>query len=182
MMQQAQQMMANMTPEQLANMQRMVAQMTPEQRANMQRMAAGMGSAPGPNAGPNASAPSAPSGRADYEINAATMLKNEGNDLHRIGKHGDAILKYERALKNLESHSALKAVELRRMCMLNTAMCHLKLEEWSACVQICTQVLQGVFLFFFDHIHAFVCDEHLSSSAQDVVLGTHCRGGPLCHN
>jgi hypothetical protein len=148
MMQQAQQMMANMTPEQLANMQRMVSEMTPEQRANMQRMAAGMGGAPGTNAA-NASAP-APSGRAAYELNAATMLKNEGNDLHKAGQHREAIRKYERALTNLESHSTPQAIELRRMCMLNAAMCHLKLEEWSACAKICTQVLQRASIFSYD--------------------------------
>lgn len=155
-MQQAQQMMANMTPEQLANMQRMISEMTPEQRANMQRMASGMGGAPGANAA-NASAPPAPSGRAAYELNAATMLKNEGNDLHKAGKQKEAISKYERALTNLESHSTPQAIELRRMCMLNAAMCHLKLEQWPACAKICTQVLQRASMFSLDRSSPLTC-------------------------
>jgi tetratricopeptide (TPR) repeat protein len=136
MMQQAQQMMANMSPEQIKNMQDMVASMPAEQRESMQRQAMAMGGAP-----PSVT----PSGAASYEFNAAIMLKNEGNDLHKAGKHREAISKYERALRNLESHATVEAQNLKSICILNTAMCLLKLEDWTPCVQLCTKVLEGRF-------------------------------------
>jgi hypothetical protein len=143
MFQQAQDMMRNMSPEQMANMQRMVSNMTPEQRENMQRMAANMGMSGAPSGMPSSS------GHATYEINAARMLKDEGNSLHKQGSHAAAIAKYDRALSNLTAYSTPEAMDLKTSCELNKAMCHLKLEQWQSCEAICSTVLSRTFPLLF---------------------------------
>ena len=139
MMAQAQQMMANMTPEQRQNMENMARNMPADQQENMRRMAMqmGMGGAPPPPA------PAASSRATSYQFNAATMLKNEGNALHKGGRHREAIAKYEKAQENLEGMTTSDARSLRDACMLNKAMCLLKLEDWKPCISICTKVLTG---------------------------------------
>jgi hypothetical protein len=169
MMQQAQAMMANMTPEQRVNMQRMVQTMTPEQRDNMQRMAAGMGMPT-----PETSAGAGLSATARYEVNGARMLKDEGNALHKAGNHSEALTKYERAISNLASHSSTEALELRTNCELNTAMCYLKLERWSACKRACSQVLAST-IFRSQTRHNVAQRE----AREDVCMQCKCSSGPL---
>ena len=135
MMDQAQNMMRNMTPEQMANMQQMMSQMSPEQMANMQRMAANMGMGGSPGV--------IPPGQTPYHLSGARTLKENGNTLHKAGNHADAITKYNQALQNLASQSSAEAMDLKVVCELNKAMCHLKLEEWRPCEDICSQVLQS---------------------------------------
>lgn len=134
MMQQAQNMMANMSPEQLAGMQNMVQNMSPEQRSKMERIAqqhmGGMGGVP-----PTAS------GQNEYQLGGARMLKDEGNNLHKAGKHTEALAKYEKAISNVSALTSGDAVELKTSCELNKAMCHLKLEQWKSCETVCSQVL-----------------------------------------
>jgi tetratricopeptide (TPR) repeat protein len=142
MMQQAQAMMANMTPEQIASMQQMVQNMSPEQRANMERMAQqqmGMGGA------------SAASGQAQYQLGGARMLKDEGNTLHKAGKHTEALAKYEKAISNVSAFNSADAAELKTICELNKAMCHLKLEQWKPCEQVCSTVLLSAPLLVTEH-------------------------------
>ena len=88
--------------------------------------------------------PSAPAqGRQPLskELSAATELKAAGNELHKAGKHREAIAKYERAERSLESSSTPIAQDLRTVCKNNVAMCYLKVEEWQLCVDVCTSVL-----------------------------------------
>ena len=133
-MQQAQSMMRNMTPEQTANMQQMMSQLSPEQMANMQRMAAsmGMGGPPG----------DVSAGQTCCQLSGARTLKEHGNTLHKAGNHAEAMKKYNQALQNLSAQSSPEAVDLKIVCELNKAMCHLKLEEWKPCEDVCSQVLQ----------------------------------------
>lgn len=147
MMQQAQSMMANMTPEQMASMQQMVQNMSPEQRANMERMAqqqmgGGMGGAP-PGA-PAAGTSQSP--QAQYQLGGARMLKDEGNTLHKAGRHSEALAKYEKAISNVSGFSSSDAVELKTSCELNKAMCHLKLKQWKPCEVVCSDVLTRALL------------------------------------
>lgn len=130
-------MMANMTPEQMASMQDMVQNMPADQRENMQRMAMGMGG----GAAGGAPAASAPSGQAQYQLGGAKMLKEEGNTLHKAGKHSEALAQYDKAIANVSGLSSSDAVELKTSCELNKAMCHLKLEQWKPCEQVCSDVL-----------------------------------------
>lgn len=121
-----------------------MSQMSPDQMANMQRMAANMGmdSSPGTNPQPS---------QAAYQLSGARVLKEDGNALHKGGNHADAILKYNQALANLSFQSSAEAMALQTSCELNKAMCHLKLEQWQACEEICTQVLKRedfVFRFY----------------------------------
>lgn len=143
MMQQAQAMMANMTPEQMASMQQMVQNMSPEQRANMERMAQQQ---MGGGAGAAGASASTPSGQAQYKLGGARMLKDEGNALHKAGRHSEALAKYETAISNVSGLSSIEAVELKTSCELNKAMCHLKLEQWAPCEQVCSAVLTRAFL------------------------------------
>lgn len=146
MMQQAQNMMANMSPEQLASMQNMVQNMSPEQRANMERMVqqqmGGMGGVP-----PTAS------GQNQYQLGGARMLKDEGNNLHKAGKHTEALAKYEKAISNVSALTSGDAVELKTSCELNKAMCHLKLEQWKSCETVCSQVLTSALRKLLYHHH-----------------------------
>eukprot|EP00892_Ulva_mutabilis_P009992 jgi/Ulvmu1/7365/UM036_0025.1 len=135
MIEQAQNMMRNMTPEQMAKMQQMMSQMTPEQMANMQRMASTMGVG-------GATGGTTLSGQASYQLSGARILKEDGNGLHKAGHHADAIKKYDQVLLNLAQHASTEAMDLKMICELNKAMCHLKLEEWGQCEEICSQVLK----------------------------------------
>ena len=74
------------------------------------------------------------------------MLKDEGNALHKAGRHSEALAKYETAISNVSGLSSTEAVELKTSCELNKAMCHLKLEQWAPCEQVCSAVLTRAFL------------------------------------
>ncbi|CAI5461173.1 unnamed protein product [Closterium sp. Yama58-4] len=79
--------------------------------------------------------------RQQYELNAATMLKNEGNKLHGMGKYSEAAEKYNRARDNLAMHSSPAAVSLRRTCAVNLMSCHLKTNAFAHAVSVGTQVI-----------------------------------------
>jgi hypothetical protein len=143
MMQQAQQMMANMSPEQLANVQQMVANMPADQREAMQRQAMAMGMGGGMPMG-GAAPPQAPAQPAtSAAIDAATKIKNEGNELVSAQRYDEAIGRYKQAKRLLSEETSSEAKALGVTCLNNCAMCHLKLEDWDACVTACDEVLQG---------------------------------------
>jgi hypothetical protein len=173
MMQQAQQMMANMSPQQIADMQRMVQNMPPEQRAAMQNQAMAMGMGGGGMPGAAAPASATPSATSPA-ISTAMGLKNEGNELHKAGKHREAIAKYERAQRSLASQSGAESRALQDACMLNAAMCYLKLEDWHPCVSTCDKVLNGA------HPHmrllAHCLQPETLQCQHDVLAATLSRG------
>lgn len=155
MMEQAQNMMRNMSPEQMANMRQMVSQMSPDQMEHMQRMVSNMGIGGSPGAASQSS-------QAAYHLSGAHALKEDGNALHKAGNHASALVKYDKALENLAEQSCEEALSLKTSCELNKAICHLKLEQWLDCEKICSQVLMRA---------VSLCTLVLTLTvAQDVVI------------
>eukprot|EP00051_Salpingoeca_urceolata_P019847 m.293199 g.293199 ORF g.293199 m.293199 type:complete len:526 (-) comp19491_c0_seq3:693-2270(-) len=156
MMQQAQQMFGNMTPEQRRSMQNMVAGMDPSVLANMSqqmgmpaatpeqiRLAQQQAQTMDPEQLASAATAAGPQAAAhsEYLLAGARQLKEQGNSHHRQGKYTEAIQCYERAFNNLEAHTTPDAVALRRACQLNTASCFLKLDQPDRVIDICSAVI-----------------------------------------
>jgi len=74
-------------------------------------------------------------------FNGAMQLKTEGNKLVTGQKWKEAQAKYERAIDNLSGLRGPRSDLLRTQCQLNSALCYLKTEDWSMCVQECSSVL-----------------------------------------
>lgn len=142
-----------MSPAQLQQAQDMMKNMSPEQMETMRAMAANMGlpvppaGTPMPSPADLNSARSTLTAQIKYKHDASMQLKSEGTALLKAGRYREAVEKYERGYKNLEGQTAAEVVELRTACTLNAAMCHLKLSDWAACASACTDVLApGAFI------------------------------------
>ncbi len=143
MMQQAQKMMENMTPQQMQQMQQMASKM-------------GMGGGPGmPKMPPGAAeamknmtpedmkqaaeqmknmtpdqmkqqmefATKHAQNEQKYKHEASNQLKKAGNALVGEGKYADAIEKYERVRENMKAYRDQEAQTLKKSCLLNSALC-----------------------------------------------------------
>lgn len=112
--------MKNVRPEEMAQIGEKMASASPEEILSMRARA---------------------DAQLAYELNAAELLKKQGNELHSQGKYHDAAQKYLRAKNNLQGAPVARSRALQLACSLNLMSCYLKTRQFYDCIKEGCEVL-----------------------------------------
>ncbi|OIV99199.1 hypothetical protein TanjilG_19695 [Lupinus angustifolius] len=76
-----------------------------------------------------------------YQLDAAEILKKQGNELHSQGKFNNALQKYLIAKENIKEIPPFQSRKLLLACSLNLMSCYLKTRQYEECVKEGSEVL-----------------------------------------
>jgi len=154
MMEQAQRMMANMSPEQMASMAEMASKMdpsmmpkgmpkvSPQQFQEAQEKMKGMSKDEIKSSFKQAR--SAMSSENSSVLQAVAAIKEQGNALFKSGDYTRAVSKYQEAITELDNTNPVLTTQEPGISILaNIAFCHMKLKEWPLCISVASRVISA---------------------------------------